>query len=55
VEESFKIITKAEFPKVDIVLDGRGFIESKNWPSTKVISFGVSKNVTAPITNLTDQ
>ena len=52
MEEAFKSITKAQFPKVDIILDGRGFIDSENWPNTKVIGFGISKNLTAPITNL---
>lgn len=52
MENSFKSITKADFPKVDTILDGRGFIESKNWPNTKVIGFGISRNLTAPTTSL---
>ena len=51
-EESFKSLTEADFPKVELILDGRGFLESEKWPKAKILGFGISKNLTAPITNL---
>lgn len=51
-EEAFKSLTKIEFPSAELILDGRGFIESEKWPNTNIVGFGISKNLTAPITNL---
>lgn len=52
-EEAFKSLTDEDFPKVQLVLDGRGFIEPEKWPNAKILGFGISRNLTAPITNLT--
>jgi UDP-N-acetyl-D-glucosamine dehydrogenase len=51
-EEKFRYLTEVDFPNVKLVLDGRGFIEYEKWPNTKVLGFGISKNLTAPITSL---
>jgi nucleotide sugar dehydrogenase len=51
-EDSFKSLTLADFPKVELIVDGRGFLESEKWPKVKILGFGVSENLTSPITNL---
>jgi UDP-N-acetyl-D-glucosamine dehydrogenase len=51
-EETFKSLTREDFPKVELIVDGRGFLQSEKWPNVKIIGFGISKNLTAPVTNL---
>jgi UDP-N-acetyl-D-glucosamine dehydrogenase len=51
-EETFKSLTWEDFPKVELIVDGRGFLQPEKWPNVKIIGFGISKNLTAPVTNL---
>jgi UDP-N-acetyl-D-glucosamine dehydrogenase len=51
-EEKFKSLTRADFPKAELIVDGRGFLDSEKWPDVKIIGFGISKNLNSPVTNL---
>ena len=50
-EDYFKSISKLDFPDVEVILDGRGFIETEKWPNVVILGFGTSKYINAPMTN----
>ena len=49
-EDYFMSISKLDFPDVQIILDGRGFIEAEKWPNVGILGFGTSKYTNAPMT-----
>lgn len=51
-EDSFRHMTKEMFPSVTLVVDGRGFIDSQNWPGVPIKGFGISTNKNAPNTSI---
>jgi nucleotide sugar dehydrogenase len=38
--QQYRALTAADLPRVTVILDGRGFIDSKQWPGVRVIALG---------------